>query len=190
TVQDARDSCQSIQDAENATGIFQVCAPLGQAVLEHLFDDCVYDVCLTPIDRCPTLAAFVEQCQSEIPFADVGDWRSALHCPPYYCPVDSTYSSCASRCQPTCAYSNGTVDNGCIDTCTEGCMCNPGYVVDTSSAKFKCIQIEDCGCTDGDGNTYGGIKLSLFLVLTGRSQVPGKSFGCKGNRKAPHSSEV
>jgi len=54
--------------------------------------------------------------------------------------------------------------------------------VDTSSAKFKCIQIEDCGCTDGDGNTYGGITLSLFLVLTGRSQVPAKSFGCKGNR--------
>ena len=67
TIQDARDSCQSIQDAENATGIFQVCAPLGQAVLEHLFDDCIYDVCLTPIDRCPTLDAFVEQCQSEIP---------------------------------------------------------------------------------------------------------------------------
>uniref|UniRef100_A0A914ENA2 EGF-like domain-containing protein n=1 Tax=Acrobeloides nanus TaxID=290746 RepID=A0A914ENA2_9BILA len=91
-----------------------------------------------------------------IHIANVGDWRDEVnpHCPAYNCPPDSTYNPCASRCQQTCQPSNGTYGDGCIDTCTEGCNCDPGYVEDTTSKVFKCIRIEECGCTDDNGNTY------------------------------------
>jgi hypothetical protein len=93
----------------------------------------------------------------------VGDWRTETGCPPYVCTdPDSTYSPCASRCQPTCQSDNGTYGDGCIDTCTEGCVCNPGYVVDNNVNYFKCIKIEDCGCEDDDGNSYPGKIFSML----------------------------
>uniref|UniRef100_A0A914EGN7 Uncharacterized protein n=1 Tax=Acrobeloides nanus TaxID=290746 RepID=A0A914EGN7_9BILA len=150
-LQQARTACSILEQVMTGNGVFGICIGLGNETVVELYDDCVYDVCYGA-NRCSILAAFAQLCQSDLPFTDLGNWRTSAQCPSYYCPPNSGYSSCASSCQPTCGNPNS--DNVCTDSCTEGCNCDPGYVVDTSADTFRCININDCGCSDSNNNYY------------------------------------
>lgn len=56
------------------------------------------------------------------------------------CPEFSQYQVCTSACPASC--SDLTAPLYCAHPCTEGCQCQPGYVLSGS----RCVQRSDCGC--------------------------------------------
>ncbi|XP_035317208.1 LOW QUALITY PROTEIN: zonadhesin isoform X1, partial [Cricetulus griseus] len=69
---------------------------------------------------------------------------------PLQCPANSQYTDCLPRCPPTCldpeGHCEGTGPTG-PSTCKEGCVCQPGYVID----KDKCVLRMQCDCKDAHG---------------------------------------
>ncbi|KAE9553691.1 hypothetical protein FO519_003084 [Halicephalobus sp. NKZ332] len=153
--QSAQDKCDYIQQAVNGKGPFAVCNLLGSDTVQDYFNDCVFDVC-HGASKCDALASFALMCQSQIPFADITNWRDS-ECP-YECPSFSTYSLRAPSCQSTC--SDPVLGNStfCQDTYREGCICYPGYYVDpndhSGGYNFACKPLDQCGCTDIYGNYF------------------------------------
>lgn len=60
------------------------------------------------------------------------------------CPEFSRYEVCTSACPASC--SDLTAPLYCTHPCTEGCQCEPGYVLSGN----RCVQQEDCGCEHND----------------------------------------
>lgn len=48
------------------------------------------------------------------------------------------YLACGSNCPPTCSLPN----RRCIERCTPGCFCKPGYIRDDNSG--MCIPAHEC----------------------------------------------
>lgn len=109
-------TCKSILDAKDGKGVFAACKTLG-GLLDNLYKSCQYDVCAFPQTKCTALEDFVLKCQEEIPcmFAEkykknlflvvnIGDWRPNFQCESFRpsCPKNSNYSTCSSKCAPTC----------------------------------------------------------------------------------------
>ncbi|KAI5630540.1 zonadhesin isoform X2, partial [Silurus asotus] len=55
------------------------------------------------------------------------------------CPPNSHYNPCMSPCQPSC---NPPPPSQCTGPCSEGCVCNPGYLLSGD----KCVKADTCGC--------------------------------------------
>lgn len=64
---------------------------------------------------------------------------TALDCPP-----NSHYEQCGTACPATCA--NPGSPSTCNLPCTEGCVCDPGYVLYDN----KCVPSSQCGCWQDD----------------------------------------
>lgn len=64
---DARQVCLNIRQAERGFGPFAACRGLGYDVIENSFEECAMDVCYAPELRCKALAEFAKKCQTEIP---------------------------------------------------------------------------------------------------------------------------
>ncbi|XP_076779413.1 zonadhesin [Arvicanthis niloticus] len=66
------------------------------------------------------------------------------------CPAHSNYTDCLPACLPSCSDPSalcGETSPKVPSTCKEGCICQPGYVLD----KDKCILKIECGCRDPQG---------------------------------------
>nr|XP_048289896.1 zonadhesin isoform X4 [Myodes glareolus] len=83
------------------------------------------------------------------------------------CPANSLYTSCLPSCQPSCSNPNGLcegVSPKVPSTCKEGCVCQPGYLLNED----KCVLRNQCGCKDTKGD----------LIPTGKTWI---SSGCTQN---------
>ncbi|XP_033646303.1 IgGFc-binding protein-like isoform X2 [Asterias rubens] len=60
----------------------------------------------------------------------------------FECPDSASYSSCIAPCGPTCYDPIGGSGENCTDPCTEGCVCNEGYLLEDD----LCIPASECGC--------------------------------------------
>lgn len=59
------------------------------------------------------------------------------------CPWNSHYEICGSQCPNTC--DNLEAEAGtCIESCFEGCVCDPGYVKEFEGENARCVPIENC----------------------------------------------
>uniref|UniRef100_A0A3Q3JEZ7 Tectorin alpha n=1 Tax=Monopterus albus TaxID=43700 RepID=A0A3Q3JEZ7_MONAL len=101
---------------------------------------CVYDMCsnrdnITTL--CQGIQAYALACQAL--GVTIRPWRSRTFCA-LSCPEFSNYQVCTSACPASC--SDLTAPLYCAHPCTEGCQCDPGYVLSGS----RCVQYEDCGC--------------------------------------------
>ncbi|KAL2094954.1 hypothetical protein ACEWY4_009673 [Coilia grayii] len=108
---------------------------------------CVYDMCsnrdnITTL--CQAIQAYALACQAL--GVTIRPWRSRTFCA-LTCPDFSHYEVCTSACPPSC--SELTSHLHCTHPCTEGCQCNPGYVLSGS----RCVRRVDCGC-EQDGLYY------------------------------------
>lgn len=79
---------------------------------------------------------------------------SALTCPEF-----SQYQVCTNACPASC--SDLTAPLYCAHPCTEGCQCDPGYVLSGS----RCVLREDCGC-DYNG-LYYPLNATFWVGPTG-----------------------
>nr|XP_028596464.1 IgGFc-binding protein-like [Podarcis muralis] len=108
------------------------------------FDDCVFDTCQYKGHHdtlCSAISAYVTACQSlDI---EVGKWRSDSFCR-LPCQPNSHYQLCGSGCPSTCQNRSSTIKCGapCDAPCTEGCFCDPGFVLSGD----QCVRLADCGC--------------------------------------------
>uniref|UniRef100_A0A8C5WH93 VWFD domain-containing protein n=1 Tax=Leptobrachium leishanense TaxID=445787 RepID=A0A8C5WH93_9ANUR len=108
------------------------------------FYTCAYDLCELDMDLeslCNSLQSYAEACQSH--GIIIHPWRNESFCS-QQCPPNSHYEHCGTACPATCVNKNSP--STCKLPCTEGCICNPGYVLYDRT----CVPVHECGCWDGD----------------------------------------
>ncbi|XP_068097894.1 IgGFc-binding protein-like [Hyperolius riggenbachi] len=125
---------------------------------EPYFTSCVYDYCILERRQsvfCSALTSYMMACQAE--GITVQPWRKEDFCP-FSCPEHSSYEVCADSCPVTC---NGlSTPNGCSGNCTEGCVCNDGYILSGGD----CVPISECGCSYN--GAYYSVGDSLYVGET------------------------
>ncbi|KAG2462466.1 MUC5A protein, partial [Polypterus senegalus] len=96
---------------------------------------------------CHTVSEYSRQC------ANAGgrpqNWRTAEFCAKK-CPQNLIHSECGSPCINTC--SHPLQNQLCIKSCSDGCFCPPGMVLDDITKK-GCIPLTKCSCTH-NGQVY------------------------------------
>uniref|UniRef100_A0A914WIQ5 VWFD domain-containing protein n=1 Tax=Plectus sambesii TaxID=2011161 RepID=A0A914WIQ5_9BILA len=150
---EAQQACQAIELARKNQGIFLKCNGIGEAKLDKMLSNCVYDICADKNMRCTVLTNFVHACQEALPNTLLTGWRTNTSCP-LTCPPQQDYNDCVSGCPATCA--NKQLRVACDKPCVEGCTCEDGTVLDGSGQ--NCIPKKSCGCTDEQGNYFEGKK--------------------------------
>ncbi|XP_037386876.1 zonadhesin isoform X4 [Pygocentrus nattereri] len=66
------------------------------------------------------------------------------------CPINSHYANCMPTCQPTCEQLHGAPNCNTADSCSQGCVCNDGFVL----RQRVCVPIWECGCQDDNGDNH------------------------------------
>ncbi|XP_078451893.1 IgGFc-binding protein-like isoform X2 [Lampetra planeri] len=94
---------------------------------------------------CDSLQAYAEACRVE--GVNI-QWRNETFCP-LSCLANSHYTDCASLCPNTCLHASTEGDCRSTEACTEGCVCDSGFVL----SDRLCVPQQDCGCWD-HGNIY------------------------------------
>ncbi|XP_034637580.1 zonadhesin-like [Trachemys scripta elegans] len=109
-----------------------------------IYDMCKYDGMLSTL--CAITQAYVDTCKKQ---GVVIKWRTNTFCP-LPCPSNSYYTDCASPCPATCnnMYASSLCEKP--TECTEGCVCNEGYVLSDD----QCVPLSECGCRDDEDNYY------------------------------------
>ncbi|TFK00932.1 Zonadhesin [Platysternon megacephalum] len=109
-----------------------------------IYDMCKYDGMLSTL--CAITQAYVDTCKKQ---GVIIKWRTNKFCP-LPCPSNSYYTDCASPCPATCnnIYASSLCEKP--TECTEGCVCNEGYVLSDD----QCVPLSECGCRDDEDNYY------------------------------------
>ncbi|XP_077137851.1 IgGFc-binding protein-like [Ranitomeya variabilis] len=126
-------------------GVFQYCHTTVDP--REYFANCFYDMCelhLDPDILCNHLQAYTDACHAA--GVTVLPWRNSTFCP-LDCPLHSHYEQCGTACPATCA--NPASPSSCSLPCTEGCICDAGYVL----YENKCVPSDQCGCWE-NGKHY------------------------------------
>ncbi|XP_077974758.1 IgGFc-binding protein-like [Styela clava] len=120
------------------SGIFDQCRSLLD--IKTYFQNCVFDMCATKGELQvfeQTIETFVEDCISKN--VTLCGWREALNLP-VKCYAHSTYESCPTICQKSCA--DRYASTKCVVPMAEDCVCDVGYIKEGD----RCILEKDCGC--------------------------------------------
>ncbi|CAC5361395.1 unnamed protein product [Mytilus coruscus] len=143
-------ACGQLNPA-NPSSPFKDCSKEDTALVQDIYDTCVYDYCaysdqpdILNTIVCEAAEGLEERCENM--GVDLS-WRTKQFCP-LICDDNMEYSSAVSGCPATC------VDLHAPKTCklppSEGCQCKKGFVLSDN----KCIPIAQCGCRLPTGEYY------------------------------------
>ncbi|XP_052075053.1 IgGFc-binding protein-like isoform X1 [Mytilus californianus] len=143
-------ACGQLNQA-NPSSPFKDCSQEDTALVQDIYDTCVYDYCaysdqpdILNTIVCEAAEGLEERCENM--GVDIS-WRTKQFCP-FICEDNMEYSSAGSGCPATC------VDLHAPKTCklppSEGCQCKKGFVLSDN----KCIPIAQCGCRLPTGEYY------------------------------------
>uniref|UniRef100_A0A8C7E3Z3 VWFD domain-containing protein n=1 Tax=Naja naja TaxID=35670 RepID=A0A8C7E3Z3_NAJNA len=112
----------------------------GTIPVAPFFDECIKKTCEVRGQKnvwCDVIATYVAACQARsIPLQN---WRTDSFCP-QYCPANSQYELCGTRCAATCE--NPQLPLMCRAPCGEGCICRPGFILNGN----LCVPLQECVC--------------------------------------------
>ncbi|XP_057605487.1 zonadhesin [Hippopotamus amphibius kiboko] len=98
-------------------------------------------------DLCQSLQAFGAACQAQ--GIEPPIWRNSSFCP-LDCSAHSVYTTCVPSCPRSCQDPEGQCKGSRVpSTCKEGCVCEPGYVLN----ERQCVPKSQCGCRDAWGDS-------------------------------------
>ncbi|KAJ3598008.1 hypothetical protein NHX12_001523, partial [Muraenolepis orangiensis] len=130
--------------AGNKKGPFVSCHP--SVDIGAFMFDCLYDVCVNEGRQevlCEALSSYNAACQKA--GVTVSPWRELAKCS-LPCPLNSQYKQCGPACPETCS----PKPDLCPTVCSEGCFCDPGYVL---SGEKCVVKATSCGCNH-EGHYY------------------------------------
>nr|XP_057933710.1 alpha-tectorin [Doryrhamphus excisus] len=140
---------------------------------------CVYDMCSNKDNittLCQAVQAYALACQAL--GVTIRPWRSHTFCT-LTCPPFSHYEVCTNACPASC--SDVTAPLYCAHPCTEGCQCDPGYVLSGN----HCVQRDDCGCEHNslyyplNDTFWSGAECSLRCTCGTAGEVSCFNDSCK-----------
>ncbi|CAL8248394.1 unnamed protein product [Lota lota] len=130
--------------AGNKNGPFASCHP--SVDIKEFMYNCLYDVCVNKGRQevlCEALSSYNAACQKA--GVTVLPWRDLANCA-LACPINSQYKQCGPACPQTCS----PTPDLCPTVCSEGCFCDPGFVLSGE----KCVdKATSCGCNH-EGHYY------------------------------------
>ncbi|XP_058925316.2 mucin-6 [Kogia breviceps] len=89
---------------------------------------------------CATLSEYSRQCS--MAGQPVNNWRGPGLCSVGQCPANQVYRECGETCVRTCS----NPQHGCSSSCTFGCFCPEGMVLDDISKNHSCVPVPQCPC--------------------------------------------
>ncbi|KAG8143298.1 hypothetical protein E2320_000543 [Naja naja] len=99
----------------------------GTIPVAPFFDECIKKTCEVRGQKnvwCDVIATYVAACQART----------------QYCPANSQYELCGTRCAATCE--NPQLPLMCRAPCGEGCICRPGFILNGN----LCVPLQECVC--------------------------------------------
>ncbi|XP_012888807.1 PREDICTED: mucin-6 [Dipodomys ordii] len=92
---------------------------------------------------CATLSEYSRRCR--MAGQPVSRWRSPGFCSLGQCPANQIYQECGTPCIGTCS----NPQHSCSSTCTSGCFCPDGMVLNDLTTNHTCVPISQCPCMLG-----------------------------------------
>uniref|UniRef100_A0A8D2K7R9 Mucin 6, oligomeric mucus/gel-forming n=1 Tax=Theropithecus gelada TaxID=9565 RepID=A0A8D2K7R9_THEGE len=89
---------------------------------------------------CATLSEYSRRCS--MVGQPVRRWRGPGLCSVGQCPANQVYQECGSACVKTCS----NPQHSCSSSCTFGCFCPEGTVLNDLSSNHTCVPVTQCPC--------------------------------------------
>ncbi|XP_047374628.1 mucin-6 isoform X2 [Sciurus carolinensis] len=102
---------------------------------------------------CSTLSEYSRRCS--MAHRPVHNWRRPSLCSVGQCPANQVYQECGTACIRTCS----NPQHSCASSCTSGCFCPEGMVLDDLSNNHTCVPVSQCPCML-NGVVYGSGKVT------------------------------
>ncbi|XP_023578670.1 mucin-6 [Octodon degus] len=133
------------KDAQTCAQLLALVSPTCDVPKEPLVHSCQADLatCRQPRQpncSCATLSEFSRRCS--LVGQPVSRWRSPSLCSLGPCPASQEYQECGAACTRTCS----NPWHSCPSSCTFGCFCPEGMVLDDLSLNHTCVPLSQCPC--------------------------------------------
>ncbi|XP_058290898.1 mucin-6 [Hylobates moloch] len=133
------------QHARICTQLLTLVAPECSVSKEPFVLSCQVDVAAATQtgpqnSSCATLSEYSRQCS--MVGQPVRRWRGPGLCSVGQCPANQVYQECGSACVKTCS----NPQHSCSSSCTFGCFCPEGTVLNDLSNNHTCVPVTQCPC--------------------------------------------
>uniref|UniRef100_A0A2K6KY84 Mucin 6, oligomeric mucus/gel-forming/pseudo n=1 Tax=Rhinopithecus bieti TaxID=61621 RepID=A0A2K6KY84_RHIBE len=133
------------QHAQICTQLLTLVAPECNVSKEPFMLSCQADVAAATQpgpqnSSCATLSEYSRQCS--MVGQPVRRWRGPGLCSVGQCPANQVYQECGSACVKTCS----NPQHSCSSSCTFGCFCPEGTVLNDLSSNHTCVPVTQCPC--------------------------------------------
>ncbi|XP_013358360.1 PREDICTED: mucin-6 [Chinchilla lanigera] len=133
------------KDAGTCTQLLALVSPGCDVPKEPLVHSCQADMAACslpgqPNCSCATLSEFSRRCS--LAGQPVSHWRGPGLCSLGPCPASQEYQECGAACTRTCSNPR----HSCPSSCTFGCFCPEGMVLDDLSTNHTCVPLSQCPC--------------------------------------------
>uniref|UniRef100_A0A8C9HGW4 Mucin 6, oligomeric mucus/gel-forming n=1 Tax=Piliocolobus tephrosceles TaxID=591936 RepID=A0A8C9HGW4_9PRIM len=163
---------QQVQHAQTCTQLLTLVAPECNVSKEPFVLSCQADAAAATQpglqnSSCATLSEYSRQCS--MLGQPVRRWRGPGLCSVGQCPDNQVYQECGSACMKTCS----NPQHSCSSSCTFGCFCPEGTVLNDLSSNHTCVPVTQCPCLL-NGAMYAPGEVTIAASAMSRPLLPGR----------------